>query len=192
MKINIDIPPKTVNQLRKKTSDVLSTKVNKFLTKKKEVKSFSHTTSHERTNTYIKYSIIPKEGYTMNKKLIKLTGMSIIDVINNLIVPAEYVFVSMRDPKCCPECTEMDYQVSKKVWTVDEIKDFMSVGGFTQTLKNGQKRTYRWKGELNKIFNTSDNFIYYKGMNENLLHPNCRCAWIPLSIYGTSSQKLIW
>jgi ribosomal protein L37AE/L43A len=191
MKIDVNIPTKTIDELRNKITNAVVLYINSFLDKKDEVKSYSNIIIIGKIDTIIKYSIIPEDGYGLNKNLIGVTGMNIGGIINSLISPLEYVFVSMRDPKCCPECTEMDYQTSKKVWTVDEINDFMKVGGFTQTLANGKKRTYKWKGKLLKI-ESHYGFIFYKGDSEKLLHPNCRCRWVPLSIYGTNMQNTMW
>lgn len=192
MKIEINLNEKNINQLRKKIAESIVKRVNDKLDKKKEVDNYQSDVHTSRTSTNIKYKITPVKGYSRNTKLISVRGMSlddVDDVIDNLITSDEYVFISMRDPKCCHECSNMDYQVTQRIWTVDEIKNYMGVGGFTYTDVKGKKHVYKWKGKLQEIEFGINEFVYYKGQGENLLHPHCRCKWVPLSIYLTNRWK---
>lgn len=131
-----------------------------------------------------------RDGYRINDDITDVQNIPLGTGVKTLIAPEKFIFLSMRDPQCCVTCTLMDYRVTLKVWTVKQINAFMAKGKFAYTKKNGRKKNYAWKGKYHAVKDPVTGATAYMGVTGgNLLHPNCRCKWIPLSLYQSGLYK---
>ena len=192
LKIGLGI---TVDQLREKIADqivkTVEREVSRSKTVSKKIRGIKTSKQSGTKETTVKIQVFPNEGYEYNDKLTSIKGMNFTNIIDNLLVSSQYIFLSMRDPKCCDTCSKMDYDVSKKVWTGEEIERYMQQGGFTYTDVKGKKHVYKWKGKFTKSTLPDFDVTYYMSFDKNLLHPHCRCKWIPLSVYTSGRWKSI-
>lgn len=192
LSIGLDIGDLTVRKLKRAITDIIVKELSNILEKHKFGKK-KITVKTGTTSTEIKAEATAPKGKTIQRKQISgIINFSGLDkVIEDSITDEVFVFVSQNDANRCIHCEKLDYVLTQKEYTLKDIRDMLAQGGKLSSTKTktgkARKVAKKWIGRLFEIMNVSDDFTYYNGDQ----HPECRCVFVPLSIYTQQPNLLL-
>lgn len=199
LEVKIDVDLSNVRDFRKALIRAVADQVAQTIENNPQVarKFIEIKDKRETSEANLTVYAAPGVSFDTDKFAISANQETTMEELNQMLedVAADdrFVYISIDDEIRCTHCEALDYSVTKKEYTLDELKEIIVNGGKTwntKTKKGSQRKRgiKQWKGKVRS--RTWFDPYEFSDFNADQ-HPHCRCVFVPLSIYQNHKRFIV-